>query len=65
MISVRIAVSHTLSCGSKDWYLHLSSHFLAARSGKLLVLAGQERLDKELMVGQMWVDRLLRHIALR
>lgn len=36
-----------------EWYLHLSSHFLAARSGKLLVLAGQERLDKELMVGQM------------
>lgn len=36
-----------------EWYLHLSSEFLAARCAKLLVLAGQERLDNELMVGQM------------
>ncbi|KAJ9104717.1 hypothetical protein QFC20_004489 [Naganishia adeliensis] len=37
----------------EEWYLHLSSSFLAARAAKLLVLAGQERLDRELMVGQM------------
>lgn len=37
----------------EGWYINLSSHFLAARGAKLLVLAGQERLDKELMVGQM------------
>ncbi|KAI5450636.1 Protein phosphatase methylesterase 1 [Naganishia albida] len=37
----------------EEWYLHLSSSFLSARAAKLLVLAGQERLDRELMVGQM------------
>jgi protein phosphatase methylesterase 1 len=36
-----------------EWYLHLSQHFLQAKSARLLVLAGQERLDRELMVGQM------------
>jgi protein phosphatase methylesterase 1 len=39
--------------GVSEWYLHLSSSFLAAKPAKLLVLAGQERLDRELMVGQM------------
>ncbi|OCF40785.1 protein phosphatase methylesterase 1 [Kwoniella heveanensis CBS 569] len=37
----------------EDWYRGLSSRFLAAKCARLLVLAGQERLDKELMVGQM------------
>ncbi|KAJ9099158.1 hypothetical protein QFC21_004038 [Naganishia friedmannii] len=37
----------------EEWYKNLSSEFLAARAAKLLVLAGQERLDRELMVGQM------------
>nr|ODN99978.1 protein phosphatase methylesterase 1 [Cryptococcus depauperatus CBS 7855] len=36
-----------------EWYNGLSKRFLEAKCAKLLVLAGQERLDKELMVGQM------------
>ncbi|KAK1922072.1 putative structural constituent of ribosome [Papiliotrema laurentii] len=36
-----------------EWYAGLSSRFLSAKCARLLVLAGQERLDKELMVGQM------------
>jgi len=36
-----------------SWFQGLSSHFLAARSARLLVLAGTDRLDKELMIGQM------------
>jgi protein phosphatase methylesterase 1 len=39
------------------WYTDLSSHFLAVKCARLLVLAGQERLDKELMVGQMCVHQ--------
>lgn len=35
------------------WFTGLSSKFLSARTGRLLVLAGAERLDKELMIGQM------------
>jgi protein phosphatase methylesterase 1 len=31
----------------------LSRKFLDARGGKLLLLAGTDRLDKELMIGQM------------
>ncbi|KAL7418315.1 Protein phosphatase methylesterase 1 [Cryptotrichosporon argae] len=37
----------------EEWYRGLSARFLASRCARLLVLAGQERLDKELMVGQM------------
>ncbi|KAF8872590.1 Alpha/Beta hydrolase protein [Infundibulicybe gibba] len=36
-----------------SWFTGLSSHFLAARTARLLVLAGTDRLDKELMIGQM------------
>ncbi|KAK8853103.1 hypothetical protein IAR55_003804 [Kwoniella newhampshirensis] len=36
-----------------EWYEGLSSRFLTAKCARLLVLAGQERLDRELMVGQM------------
>jgi hypothetical protein len=36
-----------------DWFTGLSSQFLVARTARLLVLAGTERLDKELMIGQM------------
>ena len=36
-----------------EWYQGLSSRFLTSKCARLLVLAGQERLDKELMVGQM------------
>ena len=35
------------------WFTGLSGKFLAARTARLLVLAGTERLDKELMIGQM------------
>ncbi|WVW86010.1 hypothetical protein I302_108048 [Kwoniella bestiolae CBS 10118] len=37
----------------EEWYRGLSQRFLQAKCARLLVLAGQERLDKELMVGQM------------
>ncbi|KAF2146873.1 uncharacterized protein K452DRAFT_218834 [Aplosporella prunicola CBS 121167] len=36
-----------------DWFTGMSSKFLSARGGKLLLLAGTDRLDKELMIGQM------------
>ncbi|KAI5786378.1 Alpha/Beta hydrolase protein [Peziza echinospora] len=36
-----------------SWFTHLSRKFLAAKGGKLLVLAGTDRLDRELMIGQM------------
>lgn len=35
------------------WFTHLSSRFLTSRGGKLLLLAGTERLDTEMMIGQM------------
>ncbi|GJJ13707.1 hypothetical protein Clacol_007963 [Clathrus columnatus] len=36
-----------------NWFTGLSSAFLASRTARLLVLAGTDRLDKELMIGQM------------
>ncbi|KAI0373614.1 protein phosphatase methylesterase [Pilatotrama ljubarskyi] len=36
-----------------SWFTGLSSKFLSARTARLLILAGTERLDKELMIGQM------------
>jgi protein phosphatase methylesterase 1 len=36
-----------------NWFTGLSSKFLATRTARLLVLAGTDRLDKELMIGQM------------
>ena len=35
------------------WFTGMSARFLRSRGAKLLVLAGTDRLDKELMVGQM------------
>jgi protein phosphatase methylesterase 1 len=35
------------------WFSTLSSKFLAIRTARLLILAGTDRLDKELMIGQM------------
>lgn len=35
------------------WFVGLSKKFLEARGGKLLLLAGTDRLDKELIIGQM------------
>ncbi|PGG98257.1 protein phosphatase methylesterase 1 [Blastomyces parvus] len=37
----------------ENWFVGLSKKFLQARGGKLLLLAGTDRLDKELMIGQM------------
>jgi len=37
----------------EGWFVGLSAKFLSARGGKLLLLAGTDRLDKELMIGQM------------
>ena len=43
----------TRSDSSAGWFTGLSGKFLSARTARLLVLAGAERLDKELMIGQM------------
>ncbi|OCL12866.1 protein phosphatase methylesterase 1 [Glonium stellatum] len=37
----------------KNWFEGMSSKFLSAKGAKLLLLAGTDRLDKELMIGQM------------
>jgi protein phosphatase methylesterase 1 len=37
----------------EGWFVGLSKKFLQARGGKLLLLAGTDRLDKELTIGQM------------
>ncbi|KAF2460111.1 Alpha/Beta hydrolase protein [Lineolata rhizophorae] len=36
-----------------DWFEGMSGKFLRAKGAKLLLLAGTDRLDKELMIGQM------------
>lgn len=37
----------------QGWFTGLSKKFLDAKGGKLLLLAGTDRLDTELMIGQM------------
>lgn len=37
----------------EDWFVGLSKKFLGAKGGKLLLLAGTDRLDTELTIGQM------------
>ncbi|KAH7328726.1 Alpha/Beta hydrolase protein [Stachybotrys elegans] len=37
----------------EDWFVGLSKKFLGARGGKMLLLAGTDRLDTELTIGQM------------
>ncbi|MBW0511233.1 hypothetical protein O181_050948 [Austropuccinia psidii MF-1] len=37
----------------EGWYSGLSKKFLSQRTARLLVLAGADRLDKELIIGQM------------
>ena len=37
----------------KGWFVGMSEKFLSAKGAKLLLLAGTDRLDKELMIGQM------------
>lgn len=36
-----------------DWFTGLSQKFLNCRTAKLLLLAGTDRLDKDLLIGQM------------
>lgn len=36
-----------------DWFVGLSKNFVNAPTSKLLILAGTDNLDKELMIGQM------------
>ncbi|KAI9446926.1 protein phosphatase methylesterase [Russula earlei] len=44
---------HTTGPYWEGWFRGLSASFLAARTARLLVLAGTDRLDRELMIGQM------------
>lgn len=37
----------------ESWYTGLSGKFVAVRSARMLVLAGTDRIDKELMIAQM------------
>lgn len=37
----------------ENWFTGMSAKFLHGRGAKLLILAGTDRLDKELMIGQM------------
>ncbi|GAA5990652.1 hypothetical protein JCM11641_001263 [Rhodosporidiobolus odoratus] len=37
----------------RGWFTGLSGKFLACRAAKLLLLAGTDRLDKDLLIGQM------------
>ncbi len=37
----------------ENWFTGMSAKFLRAKGAKLLILAGTDRLDKELMIGQM------------
>jgi protein phosphatase methylesterase 1 len=37
----------------EDWFTGMSEKFLKGKGAKLLMLAGTDRLDKELMIGQM------------
>ncbi|GAA5971044.1 hypothetical protein JCM21900_002789 [Sporobolomyces salmonicolor] len=37
----------------RGWFTGLSAKFLGCRTAKLLLLAGTDRLDKELLIGQM------------
>jgi protein phosphatase methylesterase 1 len=36
-----------------NWFTGMSAKFLSGKGAKLLILAGTDRLDKELMIGQM------------
>lgn len=47
-----------------NWFEGLSGKFLTARGAKLLLLAGTDRLDKELMIGQMQGQLIRRFLFL-
>lgn len=40
----------------KDWFKGLSSMFLSVNVPKLLLLAGVDRLDKDLMVNYLYLS---------
>lgn len=41
----------------ENWFSGMSAKFLGGKGAKLLILAGTDRLDKELMIGQMQGER--------
>ena len=51
----------------ENWFNGMSAKFLGGKGAKLLILAGTDRLDKELMIGQMQgtchVNVATRHVA--
>jgi hypothetical protein len=46
-------MSALLMVAATAWFTGLSKSFLAVRTARLLILAGADRLDRELMIGQM------------
>ncbi|KAK2807514.1 hypothetical protein FQN50_005382 [Emmonsiellopsis sp. PD_5] len=46
----------------ENWFIGLSKKFLEARGGKLLLLAGTDRLDTELTIGQMQAYKTAKHL---
>jgi protein phosphatase methylesterase 1 len=49
----------------ENWFSGMSSKFLGGKGAKLLLLAGTDRLDKELMIGQMQGEcDFIRHFVL-
>ena len=53
LLSLRLPRNIKRLCIHEGWFRGLSAAFLAARTARLLVLAGTDRLDRELMIGQM------------
>jgi protein phosphatase methylesterase 1 len=48
----------------EGWFGGLSKKFLSGRGGKMLLLAGTDRLDTELTIGQMQGEFLLPTLAI-
>jgi protein phosphatase methylesterase 1 len=47
----------------ENWFTGMSAKFLSGKGAKLLLLAGTDRLDKELMIGQMQGKSLMIHVV--
>lgn len=47
----------------EDWFTGMSGKFLGSRGAKLLLLAGTDRLDRELMIGQMQGEFMISDIV--
>jgi protein phosphatase methylesterase 1 len=45
-----------------EWFTGMSKKFVGSRGAKMLLLAGTDRLDKELMIAQMQGELVVRHI---